>query len=531
MRGTDRPNRLTPWAVAAFAGFALVYAAYPSFDYYFDGLVFAGAIESVAAGSPAARLFHPHHLLYCPAALLGYKALVLGGLRIRAWLFLQLMSAACGVGTLFVFRRLARRMGAPSPIADAGMVALGACYVFWDFSTQGDTTIPTTLALLMLLSVLANTAERRGGPTPGSAAWLGGLLGAAALLHESAVIFAPTAIWVLGRTGSRRDRYRLPAALLGTAGLVIGTGYLAACRFGLGLTHPVDMLVWARGYFGAEALTGYAPHYGRWAPGNLLDSVKAFGEAFVGPAADANPWRPRTAAAVAGLGIMLAGWRLTRDRHAAPRRAVLEGIALWLATNAIFFTWWMPGHTRFWALALPVWMLILLLGLAAVAKVPAARARATVLAWAVAATVVLLVGVGPFARETRPSANRWLPITDRLVKATAPDSLVIISGIGAYTSLKVYIPYFATRYMLVLDWRFADAAVPPAAAIDRLRTYLAALKRDRAVYVLSEVLDPSLDAPFADNHGVTPAMRRGLFESFHPRPGAVLEPGLTLLRL
>lgn len=527
----DGPNRLTPWAVAALAGFALVYAAYPSWDYYFDGLVFAGAVESVAAGSPAARLFHPHHLLYCPVAFLGYKALVLGGLRIRAWLFLQLMSAACGVATLWVFRRLARRLGAPPLMADAGLVALGASYIFWNFSTQGDTTLPTTLALLLLLSVLSGIAEQRGGPTPAMAVRLGSLLGAAALLHESAVIFAPAALWVLARTGARRDRYRLGAALLGAAGCVIGAGYLAAMRFGLGLTHPSEMIGWARGYFGAEALTGYAPHYGRWAPANWLGSVKSFGEAFVGPAADGSPWRPRAAAAVAGLGVALAAWRLVIARPPRPRRAVLEGLGVWLATNVIFFSWWMPGHTRFWALALPAWILLLVLGLAEVAKRPVHRARATVLAWAAAVTIVLLVGLGPFSRETAPSANRWLPITDRLVRSTEPDSVVIISGIGAYTSLKVYIPYFATRYMLVLDWRFADPAVPPATAIARLRTYLAALKRDRAVYLLSEVLDPSLDAPFAENHGVTPAMRRGLFAPFHPRPVAVLDPGLTLLRL
>lgn len=530
-RRSPLPASPTPWAIAALAGFGLIYAGFPSWDYYFDGLVFAGAVESVAAGAPPARLFHPHHLLYCPIAWAGYEALGWTGLRIRAWLFLQLSSAACGVATLWMFRRLARRLGAPPLLADAAMTALGASYIFWHFSTQGDTTIPLTLALLGVLGVLAHEAERPGGPTSRGAGRLGGLIGAAALLHEAAILIIPAALWVLARATVRRAWARLAGVLLGTAGAVMAAGYLAACRWGVGLRRPEEMLAWVRGYFGAEPLTGYAPHYGRWAAGNLLATFTSFGEAFVGPAADGASIRPLTASLLAALGAAWAARGLATARHAPARRAVLEGLAVWLATHLVFFTWWMPGHTRFWALALPGWLLLLCLGLCSRLPSPKALQRAVQGAWIGVAVLILLVGWGPFRREIRPAANRWLPIAERLAAATPPESVVLISGIGEFTSLKVYLPYFSSRYMMVLDWRFPDATVPAGTAVDRLHNDLAALCLERDVYVVSEALASGLDVPFERNHGVTPAMRRRLFASFRLHRIAELEPGLFLLKL
>jgi hypothetical protein len=524
-----RRDRVTPWAVATLAGLGLIYAAYPTWDYYFDGLVFAGAVESVAAGAPAARLFHPHHLLYSPAAFLGYKALWLGGVRIRAWMFLQLASTACGVATLWIFRRLALRLGSPAALADAGMALLGVGYIFWNFSTQGDTTLPLTLAVLALFAGVRQAAESPGGPTPAVAARMGLLTGAAALLHECAVLIMPAALWMLGRTATRRHRWRVLAGYPAAAGLVIVAGYAGAGRWGLGFRQPAELLAWAHGYFRVEPLTGYAPVYGRWAAGNVMESLKAFGEAFVGPAAEGGPLRSTLAALVAGLLAVAAAARLARARQTPARRAVLTGLAIWLLTHAVFFTWWMPGHTRFWALALPAWVLVLTLGAAAGSGTSGSRWVPG--AWLAAAALALLVGTGPFRRESDPAINRWLPIADRLAQATPTDSVVILSGVGPYTSLKIYVPYFATRHMLVLDWQFADPAVAPDTAAGRLRERLVAIARTKPVYVLSEALDPALDATFAANHGVTPSARRRIFAPFHPHRVADLAPGLLLLKL
>ncbi|MEK7476362.1 MAG: glycosyltransferase family 39 protein [Candidatus Coatesbacteria bacterium] len=517
------------WLTALLAAFALLYAAWPSWDWYFDGLVFAGAVEGVGPGHGFGMLFHPHHLFYCPIAWVAYRATLAAGLVVRAWFVQQMLSVVCAVATLALFSRLARRTGIPAPLGLAGTVLLGVCYIFWHFASQGDTTMPSTLLQILIMERLAAYADR---PRPGAAAALGLLLAAGFLVHQSAAVFVPAAVWVLLRTGEARARLRGAILCLGAAGAGVAGGYLAAGVWGLGMRHPAEMLAWLHGYVGVDPLTGYAQHYSRWALESFPISARALCEAFVGPAADGRPGR----LVVAGLAIAVLGAVALRGLHARwaalppARRAFLQGLGIALAAHAVFFTWWSVGHTRYWTSVLPGWILLFELGLTGLPGRQGPR-RAAMLAWSVAGAVALAVAAGPARREISPSCNRFLPIADRLMTATTPDSLVIISGVGEYNALKAYVSYVARRYLMVLDWRFSDRTVPPAAAVVRLRTYLVLASRERPVYVLSEALAPSLDEHFAEALGVTPDLRRALFAPFRLRPAADLEPGLVLLRL
>jgi hypothetical protein len=525
-----RPGRQALWGIALLTAFALLYAAWPSWDWYFDGLVFAGAVERVAGGAAFGSLFHPHHLFYCPIAWLAYRVTLAAGLVVRAWFVQQMLAVACAVATLALFRRLARRTGVPPPLVHAGTVLLGTGYIFWHFASQGDTTMPATLLQVILMERLAAYADR---PRPRAAAILGLLLAAGFLVHQSAAVFVPAAAWILLRTGEVRARLRRAILCLGTAGAGVAGGYLAACVWGLGLRTPSGILAWLHGYVGVDPLTGYAQHYGRWAPESLVLSARACVEAFVGPAADGSPGR----LVVAGLGlaalavVAALGLRARWSAFPPARRAFLQGLGIALAAHVIFFTWWSVGHTRYWTSVLPGWILLLELGLSGPGKGRFGPPRAAAIAWTAAIVVALAVAAGPFRREISPSCNRYLPVAERLAAATTPDSLVIISGVGEYNALKAYVSYVARRYLMVLDWRFADRAVPPATAVARLRAYLVLASRERPVYVLSEALAPSLDGHFAGALGVTPALRRALFAPFRLRAVADLEPGLVLLRL
>ena len=523
---------MSPQTLVISAAFAALYLAYPSQDYYFDGLVFAGAIERVSEGGPAALLFHPHHLLYCPAVFLGYSALLSTGFVVRAWFFQQLVSAACGLGVLYLFRRLLRRLGVGSGLADAGTVTLGSSYVTWHFATQGDTTLPATLLQLLVLSSLAAESDRPRSLW--ATARIGALTGTAFLIHQAAAVLVPSCLWLIWQTGPATKRWTRAVAFLAVSGVTVGAGYLGAMILGLHLARPAAMLDWLRGYVGFDPLTGTVQHYGRWSLASLELTARAMTEAFVGLAADGRPARLIVAgigllgfALVAGHGLVT-GWR----RRTAGRRTFIQAVSLALLCHAVFFTFWSAGHARYWAMMLPAWLVIVFLGFAE--RNPPVLPwwkRGEGLGWLAAGAVVLTVGGGPFRREIDPAINSLLGVANSVEAATPPESLVIIAGTGEFNALKAYIPYFARRRLMVLDWRFANPAIPPARAITRLRTYLAEVLQDRPVYAVSDVLSPAVDEAFLVGHGVTPGMRHDLFAPFRPRSVATLIPGLTLLGL
>jgi hypothetical protein len=512
-------------APALIAAFALVCLGFPSYDYYFDGLTFAMAVEGVAGGGNPAWLLHPHHLLYSPAAYAAYRLAGALGLGVRAWLVMQWLSTLCAVAGLALFHRILLDLGVTRPARLAGIVMLGASFGWWRFATQGDTTLPSTVLLIVLLSETLRPGTR--------AVRLGLVQAAAILLHQAAVVFLPGACWGLWTRTRPKDRKREVAVLLGTTGAVSAAAYLAAGFGVLRVRSPDGLLAWMSGYFGADPRTGYAPEYAGWAAANLGASARGWWEcwfgAWPGPAGPAS-WGWHAAAGICAAAILAlavrAARRAFRADGAPDRRLAGEVLLVWLAAHAAFFTWWKPGHTRFWVLALPGWALLAVLGAEAGRRRGALR---PILAWVPAIVLVVLVGTGPFRRESSPACNPYLPVAAAAAEATPPDATIVISGVGEWAALKAYLPYFAGRRMLILDWQFADKAVPRTQALAALKARLGDMAARGRLYILSEALDPRLEGHFRTCHGV------GLsaIASALPRQRAVTEvaPGLSLSRV
>jgi hypothetical protein len=333
---------------------------------------------------------------------------------------------------------------------------------------------------------------------------------------------------------------RAIAAYLGVAAGVTAAAYLAAGVYILRVPVPAGLLKWMAGYFGADPRTGYVASYGAWAPANIPASARGWLESLVGTwPGPAGPlawgWCAGAAACAAAIlvlaalgarsGLTAGAGSPARIRHRA--RAV-EVVLVWLGTHAAFFTWWMPGHARFWVLALPGWILLALLGADARWN---RHGRLPRLLWLPAAGLVLLVGLGPFRHDADPACNRFLPVAETLAARTPPDATIVISGVGEWTSLKAYIPYVAVRRMFILDWQFADPAVPPARALAALASRIEAIGAAGKLYWLSEAADPALDAHFLLQHRIRGADLRALFAARRPRKVADLAPGLALYRL
>lgn len=159
----------------------VLYAAFPTRTYYWDGVLFALNIEDVARGqSSPLMLFHPNHLLYTAFGYVLYRAALASGLTVRAITALQLANVVASVAACAVLYAVARRLleSREKALFCATLFAFGATW--WKFSTDANAYIFSIL--LILLAVWFATA------TP--ARWR-----AAALCHAGAMLFHELAVF------------------------------------------------------------------------------------------------------------------------------------------------------------------------------------------------------------------------------------------------------------------------------------------------------------------------------------------------
>src|ERR1044071_3667209 len=81
-----------PWILGLAV--AAVYLLFPTKVYYWDGIVFAQAIEDAANGSaPPISLAHPNHLVYNFVGYFFYRLLRGFGFHVRAITALQILNS------------------------------------------------------------------------------------------------------------------------------------------------------------------------------------------------------------------------------------------------------------------------------------------------------------------------------------------------------------------------------------------------------------------------------------------------------
>ncbi len=81
-------RQLAPWLF--FIAITIIYLLFPTRVYYWDGIVFAQAIEDATSLNPS--LVHPNHLIYNFVGYLFYKLLRSLGAEIRALTALQILN-------------------------------------------------------------------------------------------------------------------------------------------------------------------------------------------------------------------------------------------------------------------------------------------------------------------------------------------------------------------------------------------------------------------------------------------------------
>ena len=151
-------HRVALWLI--FFATAVIYLAFPTRVYYWDGITFARAIEDASSLDPS--LVHPNHLIYNFAGYLFYKLLRTFGVELRALTALQilnsLLSAVCASVLFAILRDTLRSLY----LAVCLTLLFAFSATWWKFSTDANAYIASVLFLLVSFYLVL--PERKARP-------------------------------------------------------------------------------------------------------------------------------------------------------------------------------------------------------------------------------------------------------------------------------------------------------------------------------------------------------------------------------
>lgn len=326
------------------AGFALlVYLAFPTKNYYWDGISFAQRIEDAVRWP---ELLHPNHLVYNLPGWSVYHGL---GAHIRALYVLQAMNAVWASLALYWLSGIL----APLVESPRAVLLLGALFAFagtwWRYATDAGAYIPS-IALLIACAAFLIPGKR---PRPVAVALLHA---AAMLIHQLALFLFPAAMFALWHQGKEHR----PRTVIVYAGLA---GSLTLGAYGLGFTALYGhfslqpFLAWMTSY-ADDATFSFGPLR------NIGLSVRGWAQVFfVGrPSLLSNAGVLDVVLLLccgAALILLLASLRRVRFRPQVHQPVLFRFALVWIAACGIFLFFWQPQNTFYKLFALPAVVLLI----------------------------------------------------------------------------------------------------------------------------------------------------------------------------
>lgn len=160
---------------------AILYAAFLTRTYYWDGVLFSLEIEGVHGNKlPRAILFHPNHLLYSALGYWLYSAALVCGFNLRAITVLQIFNIFVSAAAGFLVFVLSKRVTNSFSIALFCWLLFAFGATWWKFSTDADSYILSVLFLILTIIFVLESPPR---------------FFPAALCHTAAMLFHELAVF------------------------------------------------------------------------------------------------------------------------------------------------------------------------------------------------------------------------------------------------------------------------------------------------------------------------------------------------
>jgi len=493
--GDERMNarREKAWLALLIVAFGLLCLSHLPVSYMFDGTVFAHYLRFALVRGDLGAVLQPQHLLYHPLAYGSYRLLNLAaGYRVLEYFHLQLLSLAFALASLVTAWFILRRIVLDPPLRLVAVALLAGSYSFWLQAVEAEVHMPALFFSLAGLAALGFSSRRVRGVL-----LAGFCFALAAGFHLTAILlFATGLAWLIWQ---RRSAFHIFLFLsIFTAALAVPY-LLAATAMGLDLKRWAWSTLFHNVSFTDYAVSDWSPF--RWS--TLRLSLDAVAGSLLFPHGLLLRWGSRLLLLGGAAAVF---WSQTRTR----RRGETSLLVLWLSSFFVFFTFWHPGNPEF---KLPVSVpLIILAVLFLSTRKNLSWPR--IAAGALAALVLILnfvFGLSPLARSEN---NRDYILAEAIRQKTPADAEVVIVGsLRGFGMGKIYLPYFALRPALVLDWLVREHSYEPVK--ERIGRELAAGKK---IFLFSDAasLTPAV-RELLKNHALSPerheeflaALRRG----------------------
>jgi hypothetical protein len=504
---SDGPRRAPTmgWLLILFVFLGAVYLALPTAHHSFDAVAYALDVEHAVVTGSSERLWHDYHILYNP---LGYALYTLGRpAGLHPLMTMQMGNALAGALVATFLAALLHARTGSRLLAASGGLALGLCGSFWYYSSNAE---PYVISVLCLIGFLAWLPLDEETPHPVRNLVLSAMaFGLAVGFHLSVVVLAPVAVLFLLLPRPRAQALRRAALFAAVAGALIAAPYLYKWAH----VPRADRLsgfegIWTDFFSPANPTTELHFLARSYDPAaEYVGLLRGFAPSAAGDGG-AVPWSALYLFPVALTCAALAGaWRPVRSG----RRKDLLAIVCFV-TMLLFFASYNLGDMKF-----TVFLAFFLVTAAipSLGDLAADRPGARRYLWLLPLMVVLL-GAGNFVRFIQPwSRDEGNPdLLEALLirENTGPNDGVILVGTGARNNLKVYVPYFGEREVIILDFLFNSKVLPREESFARVRHRVESIEaRGGTVWVIADAVEKGPDTrSFLLRNALTPHDLDGL---------------------
>lgn len=309
----------------------LIYLAFLTRSYFWDGVLFSYVIEKVFAGKQSwTSLPHANHLLYSVFGWVLYAAARVCRWRVRAIILLQIANAllaAAVANRLYAWVRKQTGSGRTAAFCTI-LFAFGATW--WKNATDAD---PYIVSVALLLPAVLFAMEEAPHVLAAGACHVGAML-----FHELAIFgYLP----ILAALAWKR-RWPIAVAYPAATGGCVLLVYWGSFAAGAGAGHPT-LLNWIT-HFAPD--TDVAQRTGNWFAKNAASYAKLFAGGKFSLIRDTFSAVTAIGFAVllAALAAFAARVRIRDNAGVGLRRPTRLVLWCWLIPYAIFLAWFDPGN-------------------------------------------------------------------------------------------------------------------------------------------------------------------------------------------
>lgn len=443
-----------------------IYLVNIPYYYNFDGTVFSNFLRYAILKSDIKLVLQPHHLLYTPLSYISYKILsITTGYNLLEYFHLQLISFFFGILSLLFIYKIFKALRIDNYYRLTGLFFIAFSFLFWISSTDAEVHMP---GLFFIISGIYFLFHQRLNLRNIIISSLLFSLSAGFHITNTLIIVSILLFFILNKVKIKKiiQFYFFYSIFISLPFLLLKIFY------GINIIKVI-----IRSIFG-DAVSGYTGYkLERWygfSINSLLRSINSIKKSIL----ISNPQVLSIISFFLFLGIFIV---IIYSFKKNSSKKIYCYYIFWILPFLAFFSFWQPWNYEFkLSIVVPI-LIMFVFSLNSFDFQKIVKPLFFIL--------VILIFLLNFYNYIKPQKdinnNKNYLISKEIKTKTDQNSTIVIAGTGkgAYIFGKIYIPYFAQRRTLILNWLLGNgySFQDIAKKIDNI------INEGNKVYFLSEI--------------------------------------------